>query len=649
MSAAYEAAMRRLTGQEQDAVPEPQLVRKAKRRRHGGAGGKGNKRHAPPLPPPAPAASTAASAQPLRRPGSLADCGLALGPALVRDVAGACQGWSGGAAAAHCAACGAGPGAHALLDTRRHDGRGAPAARRAYLALREARALGYCPGAAAGDRPLEARLATHTARLSRLLRALAATGGGGVASLAEQAAALLPAAGAGGRAALRLVALLDAAYAELFIADCLAPPSSAGGLPPPHVHLATLLPALPAGGGACSECAPPSAAPAHAPAALLCAACARRNPQLAYIRLRDAEAAGPLDLRRLSAACLAAEGPTAGPAGGTMRGCDPVGCDTLRLWQAAVRDRMAAWAAFACPDAAAARAVAEFAAAGAGGALLEVGAGTGYWAGYLARACPSLRVSAHDVRPTDAAACGGGGGRGRLNEYHCSLPPWFAVQPGDAAAVAAVAAAAAAAAGRPPPALLICYPPPCMSASGSGDMALSAVAAFSAAGGRQLALVGEWRGDTGSAALERKLAECWALDAAPLALPGYANTCATLTLWRHRGSDAAARGGGGSALRWPLECVACGATPPLPDGGGKARPFLRDRLTRAVVACSQACARAPATLAALEAELLARHLPPLRRRKALAAERGDAADVAFAWEDSDAALGKLVWRSAALL
>jgi hypothetical protein len=643
MSAAYEAVMRRLTGPEQDAVPEAQLARTEKRRRQGGAGGKGgNKRHVPPPPPPA------ASAQPSRRPGSLADCGLALGAALLRDAAGACPGWSGGAAAARCAACGAGPGAHALIDTRRHDGRGAPAARRAYLALREARALGYCQGAAAGSPPLEAQLATHATRISRLLRALAGCGGGGVAALAEQAAALLPAAGASGRAALRLVALLDSAYAELFIADCLAPPASAAGLPPPHVHLASLLPALPARSGACSECAPPAAVPAAAaPAGLLCAACARRNPQLAYIRLRDAEAIGPLGLRRLSAACLAAEGPTPGPAGGTMRGCDPVGCDTLRLWQAAARDRMAAWAAFACPDAAAARAVDAFAATGAGGALLEVGAGTGYWAGYLARACPSLRVSAHDVRPTDAP----GGGRSRLNEYHCSLPPWFAVQPGDAAAVAASAAAAASAAGRPRPVLLICYPPPCMAASGSGDMALAAVTAFADAGGRQVALVGEWRGDTGSAALERKLAEAWALDAPPLALPGYANTCATLTLWRHRASDAAARGGGG-VLRWPLACVACGVAPSLPDGGGKARPFMRDRLTRAVVACSQACARAPATLAALEEELLARHLPPLRHRTAAAAAEGgddDADDVKFAWEDNDAALGKLAWRSAPLL
>jgi hypothetical protein len=62
-----------------------------------------------------------------------------------------------------------------------------------------------------------------------------------------------------------------------------------------------------------------------------------------------------------------------------------------------------------------------------------------------------------------------------------------------------------------------------------------------------------------------------------------------------------------------------------------------------VVACSQACARAPATLAALGAELAARHLPPLRRTAA------EDHALAFAWEDSDAALGKLVWRSAPLL
>ena len=601
--------MRRLTGD--DGAPEApayQQPRHAKRKRHGRASGREHKpQNAPPTSVPV-----------AQRADSLAACGFSLGAALLRDVAGACTGWRGSDAAARCDVCGCGPGAHALLDTR--SGNGAPDVRRAYMALREARALGYC--AAAPGSPLEATLAAHATRLSRLLRSAAS-----ISAQAEQAASLLPGIGSRPASALRIVALLDESYAELFIGDCLAPPAASAALPPPHVHLAALLPALPAASGTCSECG----ASTPAAAGLLCRACAAINPQLAYIRLRDAEAAVPLGLRRLAAACLAAEGASPGPSGGTQRGVDPMGCDTLRRWQAAMRDRVAAWSAFACPDAAAARALGAFAVSGAGGALLEVGAGTGYWARYLERTCASMRVAAHDVRPPVGA------GKGRLNEYHASLPCWAAVQPGDAAAVAATAASAAVRAGKPPPVLFICYPPPCMTSDGKNDMALASLTAFAAAGGRQLALVGEWRGDTGSAALERALSSGWTLDAAPLALPGFANTCAALTLWR-RGAAVPA------PLRWAPACVACGAAQPGPVDAarkGSERPFLRDRLTRAVVVCSHACARAPAATTALDAELRARNLPPLRHQRASSA----ATALPFAWEDCDAALGKLVWRS----
>ena len=605
--------MQRLTGE--DAGPAPEAhAQPRKRKRHGH---RGQQKHRL-VPQPAPTTAVQPPQRAPQRAGSLAECNFSLGAALLRDAAGACSGWRGDDDVVRCDACGCGQGAHALLDTRS----GALGARRAYAALRDARALGY---SAAGS-PLETPLAAHAARLSRLLFSTAAADSG-IAAQMEQAAALLPGIGSRPGSALRFVALLDEAYAELFIGDCLAPPASSASLPPPHVHLAALLPALPAASGLCSECrtsSPPAAG-------LLCRGCAGINPQLAYIRLRDAEAKSPLELRRLAAASLAAEGAGPGPSGGTQRGVDPVGCETLRMWQAAVRDRMAAWSAFACPDATAAQALAAFAASDAGGELLEVGAGTGYWARYLTSMCTSMRIAAHDVRPPSTA-------KGRLNEYHSHLPSWAAVQPGDAAAVAAAAASTAVRAGKPPPALLICYPPPCTSSAGKNDMALAALTAFAAAGGRRLALAGEWRGDTGSPALERALCGGWTLEAAPLDLPGYANTCATLTLWR-RGDT-----GVPSSPCWAPACVACGAAQPVAVDGartGSERPFLRDRLTRAVVVCSHACARAPAAMAALDGELRARHLPPLRHRRSAQ----DTALLPFAWEDSDAALGKLVWRT----
>jgi hypothetical protein len=135
------------------------------------------------------------------------------------------------------------------------------------------------------------------------------------------------------------------------------------------------------------------------------------------MRLRDAEASGPLQLRRLASCALAHEGATAGPYEGTLRGTDPLACDTLRVFWDASRDRVAAWAAFACPDADSLYALRDFAVhamgGGAGaaaaaaaaspatpeGRIVEVGAGTGYWVALLRRSFPALDVRARDVRP----------------------------------------------------------------------------------------------------------------------------------------------------------------------------------------------------------------------------------------------------------
>jgi len=65
-------------------------------------------------------------------------------------------------------------------------------------------------------------------------------------------------------------------------------------------------------------------------------------------------------------------------------------------------------------------------------------------------------------------------------------------------------------------------------------MGLAAVTAFERSGGRLLAVAGETRGDTGSAAMERRLAAGWELAREPVPLPAYGDTAAFLTLWRLR-------------------------------------------------------------------------------------------------------------------
>jgi hypothetical protein len=329
--------------------------------------------------------------------------------------------------------------------------------------------------------------------------------------------------------------------------------------------------------------------------------------------------------------CLLVEGASSGADEGTMRRTDPVSCQTLRLWRDAVRDRAASWAAFAVPSVAACEALQCFVSTNKLKGIVEVGAGTGYWAEYLRISCPTLSVLAFDKLPPPpapgagkgAGGKGGGGSGGRANEYHGLLPAWGAVDRGDATCVARQ---------HPDRVLLICYPPPAVE-SVKSCMAVHCCAAFAAAGGRHLALVGEFHGDTGSVTFERQLAAKWTCTAIH-ELPNWDNTTASLTLWTKNkdkknkmvaekkppnGHHASQAGGRGEAHRWPVACVACGRAPVICDarggGGGDFSEggFLRDRMTRSVVVCSETCAQSTLTWRALADAFAAKHLPlPVR-------------------------------------
>ncbi len=96
------------------------------------------------------------------------------------------------------------------------------------------------------------------------------------------------------------------------------------------------------------------------------------------------------------------------------------------------------------------------------------------------------------------------------------------------------------------------------------------------------------------------------------------------------------------------------------EGGGRAarsrrNRFARDRITRCVVVCSDACLSSVEAGEALEGELRARHLPPFSRaafRKAQGQKEKEEEEEEvtggpiFAWEDADPAL---VWRLGRLL
>ena len=155
---------------------------------------------------------------------------------------------------------------------------------------------------------------------------------------------------------------------------------------------------------------------------------------------------------------------------------------------------------------------------------------------------------------------------------------------------------------------------------------------------------GEFHGDTGSVTFERQLAAKWTCTAIH-ELPNWDNTTASLTLWTKnennknkkvaekkplKGDHVSQAGGRGLVEgvthrgRWPVACVACGRAPVIGDarggsggggGGGDSSEggFLRDRMTRSVVVCSETCAQSTLTGRALADAFAAKHLPlPVR-------------------------------------
>jgi hypothetical protein len=106
------------------------------------------------------------------------------------------------------------------------------------------------------------------------------------------------------------------------------------------------------------------------------------------------------------------------------------------------------------------------------GPVLEVGAGTGYWAWLLAQT--GARVRAVDTEPQQS-------------------PRWLPLEAPDTERDQAFGAET----------LLLCWPPL------DSPMAYEALRAYAARGGSRVAYVGEWRGRTGDAAFHDELETAW--------------------------------------------------------------------------------------------------------------------------------------------
>ena len=368
----------------------------------------------------------------------------------------------------------------------------------------------------------------------------------------------------------QLISSLDTIYGELLVAAI----DTGTSLPDPCLYLESLC-------GCIENCVAGHSKSVSNKPFVKCLA----NPLLRYLELRTIEASA-LNLPLLSQAAVELEGLTVGADEGTMRGSDPLSCQTVRAWWHATRNRVAAWSAFACPSEQAILALKDFSQQRG---VLEMGAGVGYWALILRNS--GVDVVAYDKQPSSTSANRssqlqkGPGKKISGNEYHGRFDSWSEVLYGDAMTPCDTSRV-----------LLLCYPPP------DDPMAVRTLRGFT---GSSLAYVGEYHGDTGTADFEALLAAQWNLVQSPIALPNFGNTCYSLTLWRRKGKaeDSSSR------LHWTHKCAGCSSTPsPHPVKAKTSSSFYRDRLTRAVWACSMECARSESARQSLRAEMALRHI-----------------------------------------
>ncbi|GBG26251.1 Hypothetical Protein FCC1311_024722 [Hondaea fermentalgiana] len=169
------------------------------------------------------------------------------------------------------------------------------------------------------------------------------------------------------------------------------------------------------------------------------------------------------------------------------------------------------------------------------GSIVEVGAGTGYWAYHLRTM--GANVVAADIAPlemdtsTSAGSNGKkrnnrGGAHTRANEYHGQLPAYTRIE----AMPRGRKGGSLDASWAQRDALFLCYPPP------GTPMAENALADFQ---GQHVAVVGEWIGTTATQPFEVSLQREFILSKT-VHLPNWPNTAYTLTIWRRRDKAIAA-------------------------------------------------------------------------------------------------------------
>ena len=243
---------------------------------------------------------------------------------------------------------------------------------------------------------------------------------------------------------------------------------------------------------------------------------------------------------------------------------EPICGDEQQTWRDICRDWPSLIYAYAVPTSHAIESIVKY------GPVVEIGAGTGYWASLLKKA--GVKVVAYDSIPTNVEG-------EEQNEFHANVPSFCTVHQSGPQILRKYATHS----------LFVCFPPP------DDNMALDSLRAFT---GQHIIHIGEWEGFTGSAEFENHLFNNFDL-VQRVELPNWQDTCYDLTVWKRRSAAALLRDKESSSnkekpsskadetsenalLRLPTSsCFNCGHTE---------RVLRRCRCCRLVAFCSKSCA-----------------------------------------------------------
>lgn len=285
----------------------------------------------------------------------------------------------------------------------------------------------------------------------------------------------------------------------------------------------------------------------------------------------------PTDVSAMLKACRPQ--PHSSPSGSdsrTMKGCDPLVPPFIRDLYDSCRVWPCHFYAFATPSEKAITKLRSLS------PIVEIGAGTGYWAHVIQRAHAAeagrsgaaVEVLAYDKNPPTNAL------KSAPNEYHGRCRAWTTVLKGGAEVLH----------NHHSSTLLLCYPPP------DSSMALDALRTYK---GSTVAYVGEWQGDTGTRSFEALLSRAFFVEEV-VQLPNWGDTCYSLMVWRRKDSISITSSGT-LQLSHPYRCSVCGLAAPQ---------LHRCRLSYAVFFCGALCARKGNNLH--RRELALRHLLSIR-------------------------------------